>query len=125
MLFEPWRRGLIALFFLTFLVTRNVAGSDLLEDPNFIPGTGHGELTPPILPGVTLGKFTVLIEETFKSSPETAGLLLLAVTATDTMVAIALLAVMNTVGVQKKIGDRRKEDKELIARYLARNKVAY
>ena len=41
------------------------------------------------------------------------------------MLAIGLLAVMNTAGIQKKIGDRRKEDTELIARFLARNKVAF
>ena len=48
------RRGPIALLNLTFLMVHIVAMSDPLGDPNFIPGTGHGELTRPVLPEVTL-----------------------------------------------------------------------
>ena len=120
------RRGPIALLNLTFLMVHIVAMSDPLGDPNFIPGTGHGELTPPVLPEVTLRKYLQSIEDTFiQSSTETTILMLLAVTTTIGLLAIGLLAAMNTVGIHRMIaaGDRRKDDTVLIAAYLARNKM--
>ena len=102
-----------------------------LDDPQFIPGenigTGHGEpiLMTPELPGENLRKFGDMIERTFESAPsEMALLFIFAVTVTVALVAVGLLAVMSTIRVQKMIGDRGKNDTELIAAYLARNKVA-
>ena len=102
-----------------------------LDDPQFIPGenigTGHGGpiLMTPELPGENLRKFGDMMEHTFESAPEMALLFIFAVTVTVALVAVGLLAVMSTIRVQKMIGDRGKNDTELIAAYLARNKKAY
>ena len=101
-----------------------------LDDPGFIPGenikTGHGEpiMMPPALPGETLREFGKLIGQTFETAPTIAVLFLLAIMMTVVLVAVGLTVVMSTIRIQKMIGDHGRNDTELIAAYLARNKKA-
>ena len=102
-----------------------------LDDPGFIPGenigTGHGEpnLMPPAPPGETLRDFGELIGQAFETAPTIAVLFLVAIMMTVALVAFGLSAVMSTIRIQKMVGDQGRNDTELIAAYLARNKVAY
>ena len=104
---------------------------DTLDDPQFIPGenigTGHGEpnLMPPAPPGETLRDFGELIGQAFETAPTIAVLFLVAIMMTVALVAFGLSAVMSTIRIQKMVGDQGRNDTELIAAYLARNKVAY
>ena len=103
---------------------------DTLDDPQFIPGenigTGHGEpnLMPPASPGETLRDFGELIGQAFETAPTIAVLFLVAIMMTVALVAFGLSAVMSTIRIQKMIGDEGRNDTELIAAYLARNKKA-
>ena len=103
---------------------------DTLDDPQFIPGenlgTGHGEpnLMPPAPPGETLRYFGELIGQAFETAPTIAVLFLVAIMMTVALVAFGLSAVMSTIRIQKMIGDEGRNDTELIAAYLARNKKA-
>ena len=103
---------------------------DTLDDPQFIPGenigTGHGGpiLKTPAPPGETLRVFWELIGQTFDSVPWIGFLFLVAIMMTVALVAFGLSAVMSTIRMQKMIGDQGRNDTELIAAYLARNKKA-
>ena len=101
-----------------------------LDDPQFIPGetigTGNGEpvLAPPTRPGEALTEFGELVGQTFDSAPEIAGLFLVAIVMTVVLVIVAIKAVMSTLRVQRIVGDIGRNDTELLAAYLARNKKA-
>ena len=103
---------------------------DSLEDPQFVPGenigTGNGEpvLASPTRPGEALTEFGELVGETFNSAPVIAGLFLIAIVWTVILVIVALQAVMSTLRIQRMVGDIGRNDTELLAAYLARNKKA-
>ena len=97
---------------------------NILDDPQFIPGenigTGNGEpvLTPPTRPGDALTEFGELVGQTFFLGPEIVGLFLVAVV----LLFVALQAVMSTLRIQRIAEDIGRNDTELLAAYLARNK---
>ena len=104
---------------------------NILDDPQFIPGenigTGNGEpvLTPPTrpgLPGEALTEFWELVGQTFLFGPEIVGLFLVAIVWTVVLLIVALQAVMSTLRIQRMAEDIGRNDTELLAAYLARNK---
>ena len=101
---------------------------NILDDPQFIPGenigTGNGGpvLTPPTRPGEALTEFGELVSQTFDSGPEIAVLFIVAIVCTVVLVIVALQAVMSTLRIQRMVGDNGRNDTQLLAAYLARNK---
>ena len=83
-------------------------------------GTGNGEpvLAPPTRPGEALTEFGELVGQTFFLGPEILGLFLVAVV----LLIVALQAVMSAPRIQRMAGDIGRNDTELLAAYLARNK---
>ena len=99
---------------------------DSLEDPQFIPGenigNGNPVLAPPTRPGEVLTEFGELVSQTFDSGPEIAVLFIVAIVCTVVLIIVALQAVMSTLRIQRMVGDIGRNDTQLLAAYLARNK---
>ena len=101
---------------------------NILDDPQFIPGenigTGNGEpiLTPPTRPGAALTEFGELVGQTFFFGPEIVGLFLVGIVWTVVLLIVALQAVMSALRIQRMAEDIGRNDTELLAAYLARNK---
>ena len=99
---------------------------NILDDPQFIPGenigTGNGEpvLTPPTCPGEALTEFGELDVLLWAF----VGLFLVEIVWTVVLLIVALQAVMSTLRIQRMAGDIGRNDTELLAAYLARNKKA-
>ena len=111
--------------------TATTYATNSLDDPNFIPGenmgTGHGEpkLTPPQLPAEILRTYAEQIKQIWETSVSTiSALAFVTLLATLAVVATCFNAIEFTIRIQSMIEEHR-DDTEMIAAYLARNKTAY
>ena len=81
-------------------------------------GNGEPVLTPPTRPGEALTEFGELVVQMFFFGPEIVGLFLVVVV----LHIVALQAVMSALCIQRMAEDIGRNDTELLAAYLARNK---